>query len=292
MKKTEHFARKFKFVSVAVLTAIVFPFQNCSKTPLELSSEGDGPTYDELKSLEPGETPIPVAPSVSRKVDKVANGGTVAVSLVSAVGLSGTGSDSMAHIEAVMDSSYSNAAGYLPIILLSEYGTYDSVTPAHLNAYGGVAEKACERLIWHQELNQLRYDTVARKWVDGRRYFRGIYMGAENDRRLIYNQLADRVSRTGEINSALHPDNANFQPDQNYRNAIKRLARSFWGRDASAEEENLVLNKMKELQALPENATGKFIDPGTANTQTRGIGYRSSVFICTAMASAFDAIRK
>lgn len=259
-------AKNLIFAVAAII--VLIPYQNCARFESKSMETAD---FSSLSNqLIAGETYVPV--SAPRKVDSITTGGQVAMSLVSALGVNGD------RVAKVVNSSYAESTGYLPLILLSEYGTYDSVTPAHLNATSRVAQSACQQLVGVQELNLLKYDNVAKKIVDDRRHFRGILMGTETSAVTLRTYL-DASQNTGEVVSNLHPDGA-YSADVRYINSIRSLARALWGREATEAEISLILQKVKALQALPANA---------ANAR---IGYRSAIFICTSMASTFDSLRR
>ena len=197
-------------------------------------------------------------PTSSYKTDRVIHGEQVANSLVVGLGISNTNN---------IDNIYDRAAAAQT--LMSESGTYDSVTGGFLNVLSEIAEAACESLVYDQERGKLSIDANSNV-TDNRSYFRGIWLEATAPS----GNAASLVSSDYELTTANY--NSAYSQNIRYRNAIKRLARTLWGRDITQTEEDEIMNLVTTTLA-----------GGAANR-----GYRASIMVCTVMASSFDFVRQ
>lgn len=193
----------------------------------------------------------------SFKTDRILHGEQVANNLVNSLGLQNSGQ---------IDNMYDRAAAAR--LLLSESGSYDTITGGYLNVMTELSEAACEHLVF--DLERGRLQVVDGEVEDNRHYFRGIWLedAAPNGAN------TSRVSADYEYTTANY--SAAYSPMIRYSRSIKRLARTLWGRDISSTEES-------EIMALVQST----LDAGAANK-----GYRAAIIACTAVASSFDSVRQ
>ncbi len=196
-------------------------------------------------------------PTSAYKTDRVIHGEQVANSLVVGLGINNTGN---------IDNIHDRARDAR--ILLSESGTFDSVTGGYLNVLNEIAEAACESLIYDQERSKLSIDN--NEVEDTRSYFRGIWLEPAAPT----GGAAALVAANYEFTTTNY--NSAYSQDVRYRNAIKRLSRTLWGRDIRQTEED-------EIMSL--------VSPITTSAAANR-GYKASVVICTVMASSFDFVRQ
>ncbi len=191
------------------------------------------------------------------KTDRILHGEQVANNLVNSLGLKNSGQ---------IDNMYDRAESAR--LLLSESGNYDTITGGYLNVMTELSEAACEHLVF--DLERGRLQIVDGEVEDNRHYFRGIWLenaapgGAD----------ASRVNADYEYTTSNY--SAAYSPKIRYQRAVKRLARTLWGRDISATEET-------EIMALIQTT----LDAGAANK-----GYRAAIIACTTIASSFDSVRQ
>lgn len=219
---------------------MVTAYQNCGRP----SGGSDLSSFD---YVEAGETPV--APIKVEKVDRILHSRNVANALIQGMGVENVGGTN--HMDPIVQNAINSQ------LLLSESGDYDSITGAQITIHATtLAELACERMIFFAERS--RITTVDGVVQDNRRFFKGLYIG---------DNFAE--AGTGQNQFPLYSEQA-------YRDAIKRMGRSLWGRDTENIEEDEVLENVNLM--LSDTKANK--------------GFRAAVVACTIMASSFDFMRQ
>ncbi len=225
------------FVAVAAASFTLTAFQNCG-------SSGGGGDLSSLDFVEPGETPV--APIKVEKVDRILHSRNVANALIQGLGV--TNANNVNNLDPIVQGAIDSQ------LLLSETGDYDSITGGQITIHASnLAEVACERMVYYGERARLR--TVNGVVEDDRRFFKGLYIGD------------NAAEATAQVPLA---------SEEKYRLAVKRLARTLWGRDSDMNEEDAVLSAVNSI--LSDSRPNR--------------GYRAAVVACTIMSSTFDFMRQ